>query len=112
MTETTHVLHTAQLNNNCPECYDNNGLELTFTQIERENKFYSKASKDVEFVMHCNKCDTRIYPVSWTEDLERIFEYNRKLADPKPTGFKLKPLTYIFILIDVMIIAALIYFLK
>ena len=112
MTETTHILHTAKLNNNCPECYDNNGLELTFTQLEKENRFYSKASKEIDSVMHCNKCDTTIYPVSWTEDLERIFEYNRKLANPKPSGLKLKPLAYLIILLDAILIAALIYFLK
>ena len=112
MTETSHVLHTAKLNNNCPECYDKSGLELTFTQTEKENKLYSKASSEVDFKMYCSNCDTNIYPVSWDEDIERVFQYHEKVVQKKPSGIKLKPLAYIFILIDAITIAALIYFLK
>ena len=112
MTVTSHILHHAKLKSNCPECYDNSGLELTFTQAEKENKLYRQALKEVTSVMHCTKCDTTIYPVSWDEDIERLFEYNRKLANPKPAGIKLKPLAYLIILIDVVVLAAVIYVLK
>lgn len=112
MTETIHVLHTAKLKNNCPECYDKSGLELTFTQLEKENKIYSKASSEIDSKMFCSNCNTTIYPVSWDDDIERVFQYNKKMVQKKPTGIKLKPLAYIIILIDVITIALLIYFLK
>ncbi len=112
MTETIHSLHRAQLKNNCPECYQPDSLELSFSQAEKENKFYSKVSSEVVSDMHCGNCDTTIYPVSWNEDLEKIFEYNRKLAHPKPSGIKLKPLAYIIIIIDAITIGVLIYLLK
>ncbi|MBT8262433.1 MAG: hypothetical protein KJO05_06395 [Bacteroidia bacterium] len=112
MPETSHILHTAKLKNNCPECSLADSLELTFTQIENENRFYSKASKNINSVMRCNSCDTTIYPVSWNEDLERVYEYNRKLAKPKPTGIKLKPLAYFIIILDAIIIGIVIYLLK
>jgi hypothetical protein len=112
MTETIHTLHRAQLKNNCPECYHTDSLELSFSQTEKENKLYSKASREVVSNMHCGNCNTTIYPVSWDEDLERIYEYHRKLARPKPSGIKLKPLAYIFIVIDAITIGVLIYLLK
>ena len=112
MTETSHILHTAKLKNNCPECSLANSLELSFIQLERENKLYSKASREITSVMHCSQCDTTIYPVNWDEDLERVYEYNRKLADPKPTGIKLKPLAYLLIILDAIIIGIVIYLLK
>jgi hypothetical protein len=112
MTETSHVLHTAKLKNNCPECSLADSLELSFTQLEKENKLYSKASREISSMMHCNSCDTTIYPVSWNEDLERVYEYNRKLAIPKPSGIKLKPLAYLLIILDAITIGVVIYLLK
>lgn len=112
MENKTHILHTAKVNNNCPECYSTDGLEFTFSQEEVENRLYSKAKKEVQEVLKCKNCDQVIYPVNWTEDIERVYDYNRKLVTPKSTGMKLKPLAYILILIDVLILAALIYYLK
>ena len=34
------TLKEVKLNNNCPECYSNNGLQLTFKQQFVENAFY------------------------------------------------------------------------
>jgi len=108
----THILHTAKVNNNCPECYSTDGLEFTFSQEEVDNKLYSKAKKEVLEELRCEKCDQVIYPVNWTQDIERVYDYNKKLVKPKSAGIKLKPLAYIFILIDTLILAALIYYLK
>ncbi|MDC8002760.1 hypothetical protein POV27_01730 [Aureisphaera galaxeae] len=108
----THLLHTSKVNNNCPECYSTEGLEFSFSQEEKENKLYSKASKDIKEVLYCHSCEQQIFPVKWTDDIERVYEYHRKLVQPKGTGMKLKPLAYIIILLDAVAIAALIYFLK
>lgn len=112
MQKKTHQLHAAQLNNNCPECYATNGLELIFTQEEMENKLYSRASKEIIELMHCKNCDHTIYPVNWTEDIERVYDYHKKLAIPKSTSIKLKPLAYLLIIADALLIGALIYYLK
>ena len=109
MIETSRTLHHAKLKNNCPECFDNTGLEITFSQIEKENKLYSRASKEMTSEMKCTTCNTIIYPVSWDEDIERIFEYHRKKANPEPSQIKLKPLAYMLILIDIVAVAAVIY---
>jgi len=110
MEKRTHILHTAKVNNNCPECYSTEGLEFIFSQEEVENKLYSKANKEVIETLHCQTCAQDIYPVNWTQDIERVYDYHRKLAKPKNTGIKLKPLAYLLILIDALIIAAIIYY--
>jgi hypothetical protein len=112
MTETSHILHTAKLKNNCPECYHTDSLELSFSQVEKEHRLYNKASGEITSVMHCSNCNTVIYPVNWNEDLEKVFEYHRKLANPKPSGTRLKPLAYTIIFAGVIAIVLLVYLLK
>lgn len=111
MEKRTHILHTAKVNNNCPECYSTDGLEFIFSQEEVENKLYSKANKEVIETLRCKTCDQDIYPVNWTEDIEQVYDYHRKVAKPKSSGIKLKPLAYLLILTDALIIAAIIYYL-
>ncbi|GAB5398731.1 MAG: hypothetical protein Aureis2KO_03160 [Aureisphaera sp.] len=108
----THLLHTSRINNNCPECYSTEGLEFSFSQTENENKFYSKATKEIQEKLYCHSCNQQIFPVKWTEDIERVYEYHKKLAKPIGTGLKLKPLAYFIILLDAIILAALIYYFK
>lgn len=111
MKKGTQILHKAQVNNNCPECYSTEGLEFIFSQEEVQNKLYSKANKEVIETLHCHTCDQDIYPVKWTEDIEQVYDYHRKLAKPKNSGIKLKPLAYLLILTDALIITAIIYYL-
>ena len=111
MEKRTHILYTAKVINNCPECYSTEGLEFVFSQEEVENKLYSKANKVVKEKLHCLTCDQDIYPVKWTADIEHVYDYNRKLAKPKSSVIKLKPLAYLLILADALIIAAIIYYL-
>ncbi len=111
MEKRTLILHKAQVNNNCPECYSTEGLEFIFSQEEVQNKLYSKVNKEVIETLHCHTCDQDIYPVKWTEDIEQVYDYHRKLAKPKNSGIKLKPLAYLLILTDALIITAIIYYL-
>ncbi len=108
----THNLHTSKIHNNCPECYSTEGLEFSFSQEEKENKLYSRASKEIKEELYCHSCEQQIFPVKWTDDIERVYEYHKKRLKPKSSGFKLKPLAYLLILLDAIIIAALIYFFK
>ena len=110
MTTKKHLLHAAKINNNCPECFSTAGLEFTFSQEEKETKLYTKANPEVEEVLFCHNCHHTIYPVNWTEDIERVYEYHKKLANPRGPSLKLKPLAFIIILVDLIAIVALIYF--
>ncbi len=106
-----HILHTARLNNNCPECYDTEGLEFTFTQEEKQSKFYNQASKEVDEKLYCHTCKNIIYPVNWTEDIERVYQYHKKQVHPKSTYIQLKSFSYIFILLGIVAIAAVAFLL-
>jgi len=110
MKKTIHQLHEAKVNNNCPECFSTEGLKFTFSQEEVENKFYSKANKDITGTLECENCNQSIYPVTWTEDIERVHNYQKKLAKPKSTGVKLKPLAYGLLLMDALLIGWAIYY--
>jgi uncharacterized protein with PIN domain len=106
----THVIHNAKVNNNCPECYSTNGLQFTFTQEEVENKLYRYIKKDVNEKLECQNCNQIIYPVKWTADIERVYNYNKKLVKPLGAGFKLMPLGWILVITDALILLALIYY--
>jgi hypothetical protein len=95
MSDTEHVLHSAKLNNNCPECYGNNGLQISFVQQEIENRFYNKASKHITSTLYCYNCKTTIYPVNWTEDIERVCQYQKKQVVQRDTQIRLKSTSYI-----------------
>ena len=107
---TTHTIHTAKLNNNCPTCYNTEGLELTFTQQKKENKFIEQVAKEITSSLQCHNCNNEIFPVNWTEDIERVYEYHRKLAKPLSAGTKLKPLLYLILIADALLVGALIYY--
>lgn len=40
--------------------------------------------------MHCSVCDTTIYPIHWTEDIERVYNYQMKAFTPKKASKKYK----------------------
>lgn len=106
-----HLLHSARINNNCPECFSTDGLEFSFSQNEKETQLYRKASQKIEEVLFCHNCGHTIYPVNWNDDIERVYSYHKKLANPQSPGYKLKPLAYLIILIDLMVLGVIIYLL-
>jgi hypothetical protein len=77
------------LKNNCPECYSNEGLRLTFKQKFIESYFYKSLTTETSHILSCKTCHTTIYPVSWTEDIERVFKYHQRAYNPKKASFKL-----------------------
>jgi hypothetical protein len=108
--KTIQTLHKAKLINHCPTCFATDGLELVFTQEKTHSKFYEKVAKEINYKMYCHSCNNQIYPVNWTDDIERVYEYNRKLAKPSNTGIKLKPLLlYSILLVAIIIVAAIMY---
>jgi hypothetical protein len=104
------TLKEVQLNNNCPECYSNEGLELTFRQQFVENSFYKAITQNTLHDMRCNTCDTDIFPVRWTQDIERVVAYQKRAVVPKSKSLKLKPLAWIVIIADVILFIVVILF--
>jgi hypothetical protein len=91
MKTTEHILHIAKLKNNCPECYTSNSMEISFKQQQIENRFYSKNQKDIIEIIYCQNCKNVIYPVNWNDDIEKIYDYHKKQAEPRKLGIRLKP---------------------
>jgi len=103
-------LHQSKITNNCPECYNADGLEFIFSQEVNDN-FFMVQPKDALIVsLHCDTCNTDIYPVSYTDDIELVYDYQRKLAEGKKQKFSLKTWAYIFIAFDVLIVGGIIYY--
>lgn len=108
MKTTEHILHIAKLKNNCPVCYTTNGLEISFTQQELENRFYAKNLKDIIENIYCKNCKNIIYPVNWNDDIEKIYNYHKKQAGQRSSKLRLKPLS-VAILVGLAIAILLIF---
>jgi len=102
-----HYIHikTESLNNHCPECFSTDGLQLNFSQKITETRFYKAVTNDVICELRCKVCDTDIFPVRWTNDIERVVDYKKKAFTPKPKSFKLKRLAWVLLIIlDLLIL--------
>jgi len=86
------------LTNNCPECFSNEGLLLTFYQKHIENAWYKKATGEITDSIKCQNCNTDIYPVRWTDDIERVREFYLKSVETPARYFKLTRLAIITLL--------------
>ncbi|ETN94596.1 hypothetical protein [Zhouia amylolytica] len=84
------------LANNCPECYAQEAMVLTFYQEQIKNGFFEKLTKKINHSIFCQKCKQQIYPVKWTEDIERVYDFYYKTLSPK-SAFKLTKLGIILI---------------
>ena len=111
MTIKTHKLHNARLKNNCPTCFGTDGLEFTFTQDEKETLLFKKPAVQIAEKLYCHTCNNAIYPVNWTEDIERVYDYNKKIAETNKQYLKVKPLFYVLIIASIVLVAAITYFL-
>lgn len=104
------VIKEADLTNNCPECY-NQEIKLTFYQKHRYGRFSHRATSEVTHELKCKTCNSKIYPVKWTEDIERVFEYYQKMVVPEKTTLKFTLLFYVVVLLAVIVVAVGAYFL-
>lgn len=98
------AIKEANLNNNCPECF-NQDLNLTFFQKHTYGRFFRKTTAEVSHKLICNKCKSTIYPVRWTEDIERMFNYYQKTVVPEPKASKPTFFFYILILLLIALVA-------
>lgn len=102
------VIKEADLTNNCPECF-NQDLTLTFFQKHTYGRFFHKTTSEVSNKLVCNKCKCNIYPVSWTEDIERMFNYYQKTVVPEPKSSKATVFFYVLLLLLIALVAGAIY---
>lgn len=104
------VLKEADLTNNCPECF-NQELKLTFYQKHTYGRLFDRTTKDITHEIKCTKCNSLIYPVTWTEDIERVYDYYRRMVAPKRATIKFTTLFYILVLLLISVIATGVYLL-
>lgn len=108
MKHTYVYLKKELLKNHCPECFSTEGLELAFKQKHTETRFYKAITNAVVCELNCNVCNTAIFPVRWTNDIERVVDYKKKAFTPEPKSFKLKRITWIVLItLDVLIVLAI-----
>jgi len=102
------VISESDFTNNCPECF-NQELKITFYQKHIESKLYHKVTSEVDHEMQCKTCGSTIYPIKWTENIERVFEYYRKMVTPEPSSMQFTPLFYLLFGLLALLIGAVIY---
>lgn len=90
--------------NNCPECFSKDGLHLTFKQKFVENAYYKSVTNLISHQIDCDICKNTIYPERWSDDIERVFEYQKKAFTPRPQSTYLKRLSWILIITLVVLV--------
>ncbi|WP_340067139.1 hypothetical protein [Ascidiimonas aurantiaca] len=104
------LLKENQLSNNCPVCFSNSDLILYFHQKVVRNRFFTKVTGKITPTLRCKKCDSTIYPVNWTDDIERVFDYYNKTVVARKTSFRLSVLSLILLLIVITAAALILWF--
>ena len=85
--EELKVIKEAAITNNCPECF-NQDMQITFHQKHIRGRLFHRITNEITHKIRCNTCNSIIYPVNWTEDIERIFDYYQKMATPEKAAIK------------------------
>ena len=84
------VIHRADINNHCPNCFSARGMVFSFIQNQKENSWLIKTSAEIQEQLFCQHCSQEIYPGSWDDAIERVYTYQKKCFTPMPAGIKLK----------------------
>jgi len=107
--EKLEVIKEAALKSNCPECFSQD-LKLTFYQKHTYGKFIHRTTNEVSSKILCTKCNSIIYPSKWTDDIDRIFEYYKKMVTTEKNSVQYTGLFYGLVAFGAALIAVLIYF--
>ena len=70
---------------------------MTFRQKVVETKFYKSVTSYTQYEINCNTCKSVIYPERWTEDIERVVEYQEKAFRPMMSSTYIKNPTWVVI---------------
>ncbi|SIP95337.1 hypothetical protein [Maribacter ulvicola] len=108
--EKLEIIKEANLSNNCPECF-NQDLNLTFYQKHTCGRFFYKITGELSNKLVCNTCHSTIYPISWTDDIERMFNYYEKTVIPVKKSSKPTLLFYSLMLVLIALVAGAVYIL-
>ena len=100
------TLKEARISNNCPECFSNDSLELTFKQKLTETKFYKAITDETTSELRCLNCDVQIFPIRWTDDIEQVVDYHKRALKTKPKSMKLMPISWAIITFCIIVIVA------
>ncbi|XCF06813.1 hypothetical protein ABI125_02875 [Tamlana crocina] len=95
------------LKNNCPQCYSKDGLRLTFKQKIVETGLYKSITSEIQDELACETCNSIIYPVQWTDDIERVVDYQKKAFSPKKPSTYLKKATWLIIAAVILAVVAI-----
>lgn len=106
--EKRELIQEADLTNNCPVCYNQN-LHLKFFQKHTYGKLFHRVTGDISHEIQCRKCDSVIYPVQWTEDIERSFDYYNKLVEPSRKKVRFTTFFYVLIVLLISLVSAVVY---
>lgn len=109
MSDKSIVIKEVRLNNHCPECYSNEDLILTLNQTFVENGFFRAFTKNTTHSLSCNKCNTEIFPIRWTDNIEQVVDYHIKATTLKPKSLKLKKLAWGLITIVIVIVIGAVF---
>ncbi|OUR94691.1 hypothetical protein A9Q87_03385 [Flavobacteriales bacterium 34_180_T64] len=104
------TLKEVNLNNNCPECYSREGLQLTFFQKFIENQFFKAITTQTIEKLYCYTCKTEIFSIRWTNDIDQVVAYQKRAATPKTNSIKLKKLSWILITSIAVVLAGIILY--
>jgi len=102
------AIQESELTNNCPECF-NQDMTLTFYQRHSYGKLYHRITPEVTHELRCNKCNSIIYPVKWTDDIERSVEYYRKMVMPDRASIRFTTLFFVLVLLLICLVGAGVY---
>lgn len=97
------------LKNNCPQCYSKDGLRLTFKQKVVETPFYKSITSEIHDKLSCKVCNSTIYPIDWTDDIERVVAYQRKAFTPKKPLTSIKSKTWLLVGAALLLIGSLLF---
>jgi len=107
-TEKLEVIKETALKSNCPECFNQN-LKLTFYQKHRYGRLFHRTTNEVTNQIVCEKCKMDIYPAKWTDDIDRIFEYYKKMVNPEKASIKFTSLFYGLVALVLVLIGVGVY---
>ncbi|UKM65881.1 hypothetical protein GSB9_02452 [Flavobacteriaceae bacterium GSB9] len=91
------------LKNNCPQCYSNDGLRLSFKQRVVETALYKSITPEIQHELACKTCNSIIYPVQWTDDIERVVAYQKRAFTPQKTSTHFKKTMWLVIAVTVLL---------
>ncbi|PCE62758.1 hypothetical protein [Sediminicola luteus] len=103
------LIREGSITNNCPECY-NQELRVRFFQKQSQNLFFHSISKSTHYSMDCLKCGSQLYPVSWTDDIERSFNYYQKTVVAQKAKVKPRTAFYVLVLVLLLLSGGLAYY--